>query len=165
MIRALSLIVALALAPPASAYHLGETFLVKLRTASVHGSYSKRACSVQANMRSEKKQPVSFAIYWQPGKGLWLLTTHKGYQRASGKQDIEFLFPSGTGLRFPMTQKKSQVQANIGFGNSAQVLNKHLKANKRMTINLVGIGDRVAVNLSEQAKIVAAMKKCREFLH
>lgn len=165
MLRFLGLTAALALAQPASAYHQGETFLVKLKTASVHGSFKKRACSVQANLRSARRQPVSFSIYWQPGRGLWLLTFHKGYKTSNGPQQVEFAFPNGQGLRFPMKQKGAQVQANIGFGSNAQALNKLIAASNQMTINLPGVNDRVTVNLSEQAKIVAAVKKCREFLH
>ena len=167
MKRGLSIVAALflGLTAPASAYHQGETFAVKLKTASVHGSYSKRSCSVQANIRSENRRAVSFAIYWQPGKGLWLLTTHKDYAKARGEQHIEFIFPSGRGLRFPMKQEGAQVQASIGFGNNAQLLNQHIRSSNRMMINLLGVNDRVSVNLAEQAKIVAALKKCREFLH
>lgn len=153
------------MASPAFAFHQGETFQVKLKTAAVHGSYSKKACSVQVNSRSSRKQRVSFAIYWQPGRGLWLLTTHKGYGSAKGKQMVEFIFPNGKGLRFPMKHQGAQVQANIGFSSNAQLLHRLIDVSAEMTINLLGVSDHVTINLAEKRKVAAAMKKCRDFLH
>lgn len=167
MSRSLILLSALilGLSGPANAYHQGETFKVSLKTASVHGSYDKRACSVQVNLRSVKRQRVSFAIYWKPGRGLWLLTTHQAFKNAKGGQNIEFLFSSGAGMRFPMKHKGAQVQANIGFGSNASKLYDNIGTSQSMTINLPGVQDQVRVNLQEKGHVLAAMSKCRDFLH
>lgn len=151
---------------PAQAYHMGETFKATLKTATVHGSYSKEFCSVQSNIRSARGKNVAFVIFWRPGKSLHLVATHPDYARAGGAQKVPNRFPDGQGMAYPMTRSGAKVQVNLGFGQKAQQFNRLVRNNRSLTIDLLGVDDRVAVDLREQDKVIAAIRKCRkEFLH
>lgn len=165
-VAALVLGLAMALPAPASAHHFGETYKRQFKTAVVQGSFRNRACAVQANVRSARKKIVTFGIYWRPGKSLHLVATHPDYASVSGAQKIQFRFPDGQGIAFPMLRTGKKLQIDLGFGSKAQTFNKMVRANKSVTIDLLGVKDRMVVDLREQAKIIAAFKFCREeFLH
>lgn len=157
---------ALAPATPGAAFHLGETWRVSYGTFTVHGTYSQRACSAQANLRSVTGANVSFSIYWRPGRSLHLITTHPRAGQAQGAPNMQFRFPDGQAVAFATSKSGNQLQTNIGFGGAAQRFYRMIEANGSVRIELPGINDVVDVSLAERAAVVRALFNCKdEFLH
>lgn len=152
-------------AGPVAAYHQGETLKVNVGTFSIHGSYARKSCSAQANLRSAARQAVGFALYWRPGKSLHLAVTHPKNAAASGKQTMRLVFPDGSVLDYPMKRRGNQLQSSIGFGNKAQTLYKTLQRNNRLQIELPGVGDRVDVSLAERELVEGGLFYCQRWMH
>jgi hypothetical protein len=111
-------------------------------------------------------QPVTFAIYWRPGRALVLVTNHPGTGAVQGAQTMQFRFPSGEAMAFATTRSGNQLQTNIGFGGAAQRFYTALRANPSLRIELPGVNDIVEVSLAEREQVISAMLHCRDdYLH
>jgi len=145
---------------------MGETYRAQFQGFTVHGSYSKGACSAQANLRSHSGKTVAFSIYWRPGRSLHLLTTHPDAARLAGRGQAVFAFPDGTGLAFPMRRQGAQLSTSIGFGSTAQTFYRKIQAHPRLQIQFPALGDAVDVALTDKARVESALFFCkRAFLH
>jgi len=159
------LLMALSAAPvPAQEFHDSDTLKLGFGTFSIFGTYSKQACSAQANMRSARGQRVGFSIYWRPGKSLYLLTTHPAYQKAAGQQQVQFRFPDGSVMVFPMRRSGAKLQTNIGFGAKARKFYDAITASRSVRIEMPGVGDAVDVDLSNRRQVEGGMRYCKKWL-
>lgn len=159
-----ALCLAIFLAAPAHAVPDADTLKLTFGQFDVYGTYSKRSCAAQIFLPSARGQRMGFSIYWVPGRKLYLMTQHPGYTRARGQQKVQFSFPSGQAMAFDMKRKGARVQADIGFGKAARSFYQLIEANRSMSIDLPGVGDRVEVPLVRRRELESAMRHCRDWL-
>ncbi len=159
-----ALVVALTFSNAAHAAPEGNTLKLKFGVFDIYGTYTKRSCQAQTFLRSARGQRMGFAIYWVPGKSLYLMTKHPASERVSGRQQVQFRFPSGEAMAFAMKRQGDLVQASIGFGSTAQDFYELIEANRSLRIELPGIGDAIDVDLSKRREVEAAMRYCRDWL-
>ncbi|MFQ5438638.1 MAG: hypothetical protein ACE5DK_07400 [Paracoccaceae bacterium] len=147
------------------AFHGGETLNLDFGAFSIHGSYSKRACSAQANLKSARGKNVGFAIYWRPRKDIFLLVSHAGNKGSKGSRTVRFTFDDGKFVLFPMRGKGAQLQVPIGFGPRGLNFYDSLQKNRHVTIEFLALKDRVEVDLSRKGAVEAGLMKCRKWMH
>lgn len=159
-----AVVAAILLAAPSDAAPDADILKLSFGKFDVYGTYSKRSCAAQTFLRSARGQRLGFSIYWVPGRKLYVMTRHPGYEQARGNQQVQFRFPSGQTMTFDMKRKGARVQADIGFGKTARAFYKLIEANSAMSIELPGVGDRVEVALERRRELEAAMRHCRDWL-
>jgi len=155
----------LLVASPANAFHDGETLKLDFDQFNIHGSFSKKSCSAQADMKSAGGKNTGFSIYWRPGKGLHLLVKHPGNAAISGAQKIHFVFANGKKVTFPMKGKGALLQVPVGLGPRGSSFYSAVQANPSVRIDMPGVKDHVVVDLRQRDKVEAGMNLCREWLH
>ncbi len=148
----------------ATPFHDTETLRLNYKVFDVLGSYSKQACSAQANLKSRSGKKMGFAIYWRVGKSLHLLVSHPDNAKVNGSHQVRFLFPDGKKLVFPMARSGNQLQVRIGFGAKGSAFYDALKSNTAVRIDLPAVNDSVDVSLKERERLEAGMGLCRRWL-
>lgn len=166
----LAVILAIALslsfnAGQARAYHKGEKLKMDYDSFTIHGNFTRRTCSAQANIRSQKGHMVSFSLYWSVGKSLHLLLSYPDLAKLAKRQKLTFRFDDGTKLNFPMQRKKKVLQLPISFGPRGQSFYKAVMTNRNVTIVIEGIGDSVDVKLRDAPRVESGLDLCRKWLH
>ncbi len=164
LVTSLALSAALLAPLPAAAIPDGNTMKLSFGGFDVYGTYTKRSCAAQTFLRSARGERIGFSIYWVPGRSLYVMTKHRGYARAGGRQQVQFRFPGGEAMAFAMKRRGERVQADIGFGATARKLYKLIEANRSLRIELPGVGDAVDVDLSRRRELESAMRHCRDWL-
>ncbi len=163
-LKTLAIAAALALCGPASAAPDSNTLKLSFGKFSIFGTYNKRSCAAQSSVRSAKRKPVGFSIYWTPGRALYLLTNHPAAGRVSGKQQVNFRFPSGQAMAFAMTRKGNSLYTNIGFGQQAKSFYKLIETNRSLRVEWPALGDMADVPLQRRRELESAMRHCRDWL-
>ena len=153
-----------ALAVPANAAPDQDRIKLSFGQFDIFGVYSKRACTAQTFLKSARGNRMGFAIYWRPGKNLYVMTKHPAFAKAGGQQTVQFRFPDGQAMAFKMKRKGERVQASIGFSSTAKKFYKMIEANQSMRIELPAIGDTLDVSLKRRRELEAAMRHCKEWL-
>jgi len=151
--------------PVAEARQGGETLQLDFGAFSIHGSYAKRACSAQANLKSKNGEKVGFALYWRIGKDLYLLVSHPGNAALKGKQKIRFAFDAGQKVTFPMRGNGAQLQVPIGIGPRGSAFYNAVQANDAVTIEMPGVGDSVRVDFGRRDEVQGGMQSCSDWMH
>ena len=149
----------------AQAYHDGETLKIEKGDFRIIGSYTKAACSAQATLKSNAGAKVGFSIYWRPGKDLYLLVTHPKNASVSGRHKINFVFPDGKKVLFPMVKHGTQLQVPVGIGPRGASFYNALQSNRAVRLDMPMISDSVDVDLRLRAQVQQALEACEQWLH
>ena len=152
------------LATPASAVPEGNTLKLSFGNYIVYGTYTQRSCAAQSSVRSLKRKPVGFSIYWLPGRTLYLLTQHPQAGKVRGTQPVTFRFPNGQSMAFNMKRQGKSLFTDIGFGGQAKSFYKLIESSPSMRIEWPALGDAVDVPLNRRRELESAMRHCRDWL-
>ena len=158
----------LAGAPPqaraARQVHDSERLRLDYGEFVVNGSYTRRACSAQANVKSRNGKNVGFALYWRVGKDLYLLVSHPDNAALKGRQKITFAFDDGRKVVFPMRGRGKQLQVPIGFGPRGTSFYNAIQKNNALRILMPGVNDEVRISLARKAEVERAMWVCEQWM-
>jgi len=129
------------------------------------GNRAKQSCAAQTDQPSRAGKSVSMSIYWKPGISADLLFRHPDVDASTGKAKLRFQFPDGTDLTFRMTPVGTILQMPLGLAHNVPALFHAVKTNARVEIDIIGISDKLDLDLAQWTEVKSAMEACGKWLN
>ncbi len=151
-------------APPALAKHNGAELAQNHGNFRIIGIAAKNSCAAQTDQLSTGAKLVALSIYWRPDESIHLLFRHPDVDPAKGKTKLRFRFPDGTDLAFNMTPVGTMLQMPLGLAHNIPTLFYAVKNNPNVEIDIIGIDDKLKLDLAEWPAVWDAMEACGTWL-